>query len=174
MEEMLLKMRGQKESWLRLKMLHDMTHVLLSRLDPGKVSWCTCTTTIASLCVCAAIVNPTQTNQTLLPTSLNSNLTAPVHHSGLLEATDFISGPLLVANAGLHAAVAAAATSQAAQWAGRASSTGKKSEGTPKGSQDAPRPLKQGLCSFCSETWSPMWRRGPEQYPRLCNACGMR
>lgn len=172
---LLLAIGGQKGSWL----ISDATRHCASlrqaalKLDPGKVSWCTCTT-IASFCVCAAIINPTQPNQTLLPASLDSNPAAPVQHSELLEATPFSSGPLLVENAGLHAAAAAAAASHAAQWAGKASATSKKSEGTPKGSKDAPRPLKQGLCSFCSETWSPMWRRGPEQYPRLCNACGMR
>lgn len=29
-------------------------------------------------------------------------------------------------------------------------------------------------CSFCSTTESPLWRNGPAQYPRLCNACGIR
>lgn len=33
---------------------------------------------------------------------------------------------------------------------------------------------KTGCCSFCFATESPMWRNGPEPYPRLCNACGMR
>jgi hypothetical protein len=27
------------------------------------------------------------------------------------------------------------------------------------------------MCSFCGETDSPMWRKGPEQYPHLCNRC---
>lgn len=33
---------------------------------------------------------------------------------------------------------------------------------------------KHGMCSFCHETDSPLWRKGPEQYPHLCNRCGMR
>lgn len=32
-------------------------------------------------------------------------------------------------------------------------------------------PLKSGYCNFCGETSSPMWRKGSEQYPRLCNRC---
>lgn len=36
------------------------------------------------------------------------------------------------------------------------------------------QPPKAGSCSFCHATVSPLWRNGPEQFPRLCNACGMR
>jgi hypothetical protein len=43
----------------------------------------------------------------------------------------------------------------------------------PKGSKERPKKVF-GLCSFCTRTEAPLWRPGPEQYPSLCNACGMR
>lgn len=57
--------------------------------------------------------------------------------------------------------------------AGSPVASGRGRQGARK-TKGQPRPLKPGLCSFCGEIWSPMWRKGPEQYPRLCNACGMR
>ncbi|QDZ18879.1 GATA-type domain-containing protein [Chloropicon primus] len=33
---------------------------------------------------------------------------------------------------------------------------------------------KKGPCDHCGETESPMWRKGPESKPLLCNACGAR
>lgn len=42
------------------------------------------------------------------------------------------------------------------------------SKGRGRGKQQQP---KVGMCSFCGETDSPMWRKGPEEYPHLCNRC---
>lgn len=41
------------------------------------------------------------------------------------------------------------------------------SKGRGRGKQQP----KVGMCSFCGETDSPMWRKGPEEYPHLCNRC---
>lgn len=37
-----------------------------------------------------------------------------------------------------------------------------------------PMPPKQGPCSHCGATSTPLWRKGPPDRPVLCNACGTR
>jgi hypothetical protein len=79
--------------------------------------------------------------------------------------------------AAMQQAAAAAAKKRkkpSAAAAAAGGSSGGAKQGPKKGKGVPSLPLKAGLCSFCRETHSPMWRKGPEQYPRLCNRCGMR
>jgi hypothetical protein len=41
------------------------------------------------------------------------------------------------------------------------------------GSGDSTKP-HPGACNHCGETESPQWRKGPQDKPHLCNACGTR
>lgn len=110
-----------------------------------------------------------------------------------------VADPTATAAVMMHAhtdlvAAAAAAAASAAQFAapappapkaagtkkhGKSSTSPKLASGGGKGKpgkrgQGVACQLKPGLCSFCGETQSPLWRKGPEEYARLCNACGMR
>ena len=45
----------------------------------------------------------------------------------------------------------------------------------PAPAKERPRQYKPGgPCDHCGATESPQWRRGPEEKPQLCNACGTR
>ena len=33
---------------------------------------------------------------------------------------------------------------------------------------------KESICLYCKATSTPMWRKGPDGYKSLCNACGLK
>lgn len=76
----------------------------------------------------------------------------------------------LAAAPGMFAAIQPAAKAvKRKQAPAGAAAAGGNGRGSKKAKAGPSLPLKPGLCSFCGETSSPMWRKGSEQFPRLCN-----
>ena len=61
---------------------------------------------------------------------------------------------------------------QISYWLGTLPKKSRGSEGAK--SKRRVRRGRVGVCSFCHETQSPEWRKGPEGPGTLCNACGLR
>jgi hypothetical protein len=133
------------------------------------------------------LAGPELEHQLTNPTQQATNNTDPAAATAAVAAlgpdmpsADEVDAMAAAATATMVAAMqqAAAATAQKRKKPSAAAAAGGSGGGAkqgPKKGKGVPSlPLKTGLCSFCQETHSPMWRKGPEQYPRLCNRCGMR